>query len=206
MYHKLENFISSLDTGAISEERKILLQPFIEFLISKFSNHGNINLNFICTHNSRRSHFGQIWAQTIARYFQYDHINCFSGGTENTEVFPQVIETFKEQGFKVLKLSEEHNPVYAIKYSDNERPIIGFSKEFDHFFNPRSGFAAIMTCSQADENCPYISGAEIRIALNYDDPKAFDNKPQKAEKYLERSIQIATELKFVFSEVKKALI
>jgi arsenate reductase len=58
-----------------------------------------------------------------------------------------------------------------------------------------------MTCSQADGGCPFIAGAEKRVPITYDDPKAFDHTPQQAEKYHERSLDIATELKYVFSNI-----
>ena len=86
-------------------------------------------------------------------------------------------------------------------FSENEQPIIGFSKTLDDEFNPTSEFAAIMTCTQADEGCPFIAGAEKRIPITFEDPKAFDNTPQEAEKYNERSVQIATEMFYVFSQI-----
>jgi arsenate reductase len=55
-----------------------------------------------------------------------------------------------------------------------------------------------MTCSQADG--PFCS--QKRIPITYEDPKAFDNTPQQAEKYQERSLQIATEMLYVFSQIK----
>jgi arsenate reductase len=33
---------------------------------NKASNQEEIRLNFICTHNSRRSHLSQVWAQTAS--------------------------------------------------------------------------------------------------------------------------------------------
>jgi len=105
-------------------------------------------------------------------------------------------------GFQIKKLSEEKNPVYSIKNGDNNLPIIGFSKTYDDTFNPASNFAAILTCSSADKGCPFISGAEQRIPITFEDPKAFDNTPQQKEKYIERSLQIATELNYVFSQIK----
>ena len=116
-------------------------------------------------------------------------------------MFPMVSQTLTKQGFIVNVLSEGKNPFYSIKFSENEHPVICFSKTFDDDFNPRSEFAAIMTCSHANENCPVVFGCEARIPITYDDPKAFDQSPQQAEKYLERSIQIATELKYVFSKI-----
>ncbi len=44
----------------------------------------------------------------------------------------------------------------------------------------------------------FIAGAEKRIPITFEDPKAFDNTPQQAEKYEERSLQIATEMFYVF--------
>jgi len=159
-------------------------------------------LNLICTHNSRRSHLSQVWAQTMAHYYRLSNIQCYSGGTEATALFPMVSQTLNHQGFNIKTLSEGTNPVYAIKFDDNTPAIIGFSKTFDDSFNAQSDFAAVMTCSHADENCPFIPGANRRIALNYEDPKAFDGTPQQASKYEERSIQIATEMKYVFSSIK----
>ena len=161
-----------------------------------------VRLNFICTHNSRRSHFTQIWAQTLANYFNFN-INCYSGGTEATALFPKVIETLENIGFEICKLSNEKNPVYSIKFSENNHPIVGFSKEMDHSFNPATGFTAVMTCSQADKDCPLVLGAEQRISLPYEDPKVSDGTNKQDIKYLETSTIIATELHYVFSQLNK---
>mgnify|MGYP000397768921 FL=1 len=200
-FNTLNDIISSLDISTISKERKQILDILKTYIQTKKNNHQNINLNFICTHNSRRSHLSQIWAQTMANNFKIKNVFCYSGGTEATAMFTVVEETLKKQGFHIDKLSNEKNPVYAIKFSENNNPIICFSKTFDADFNPSSNFAAIMTCSHADENCPFIAGAEQRIPVRYDDPKAFDNTPQQLEKYRERSLQIATELFYVFSQI-----
>ena len=110
-------------------------------------------------------------------------------------------ETLRNSGFQIKTISKNENPVYTIKYADNEHPIIGFSKKLDDDFNPKSEFAAIMTCDSANEACPFVPGAEKRIPITFEDPKAFDNTPQQSEKYKERSLQIATELFYVFSQI-----
>ena len=138
----------------------------------------------------------------MAKHFNIKNVYCYSGGTEATAMFPMVAKTLTQQGFQIQNLSEGNNPVYSIKYAENEHPIIAFSKKFDDVFNPQSAFAAVMTCSQADVGCPFIAGAEKRVPITFEDPKAFDNTPQQAEKYSERSLQIATELGYVFSMVK----
>lgn len=200
---KINELIQELKPDNISAERKKTLQPLIDLIQDKTANNQEIRINFICTHNSRRSHLSQVWAQTMATYFNIKNVNCYSGGTEATALFPMVAETLKNQGFQIQKLSDTSNPVYAIKFSENEHPVIGFSKSYEDSFNPASQFAAIMTCSQADGGCPFIAGAEKRVPITFEDPKAFDNTPQQAEKYAERSIQIATELFYIFSQINK---
>lgn len=202
LFPKLEESITALDLTSISKERRNLLQPLIDYIQEKVKTQQSVRLNFICTHNSRRSHLSQAWAQAIAAQYKIPGVVCYSGGTEATALFPKAAETLEKQGFEITKLSEEKNPVYSIKFSENEHPVIGFSKTFDHAFNPSSEFGAIMTCSQADEGCPFIAGAEKRFPITYDDPKAFDGTEEQNQKYLDRSTQIATELKYVFSNIK----
>jgi len=197
----IESTVKSLDPDTISTERKAVLQPLIDYLKTKLAKNEPIRLNFICTHNSRRSHLSQIWAQTMAHYFGIDKVTCYSGGTEATAMFPKVAETLSNQGFAILKLSDTDNPVYGVKFAENGHPIICFSKTYDAEFNPNSGFGAIMTCNSANEACPMVLGAEKRFPITYEDPKAFDRTPQQTEKYLERSVQIATELFFVFNRL-----
>ncbi|SEM42874.1 arsenate reductase [Chryseobacterium taichungense] len=203
MYSALINTIEQLQFQNISEERKTTLQPLIDFIQEKTDKGENININFICTHNSRRSHLSQIWAQTGASYFNIPNVYCYSGGTEETALFPQVTDTLITQGFNIFKIADSKNPVYAIKYDDNFLPVIGFSKKYDSPFNPTSGFAAIMTCSQADGSCPFIAGAEKRIPITFEDPKISDNTPDQKKVYAERSLQIASEMFYIFSKIKK---
>ena len=202
LFANIENVISKLSLKNISNERKQILQSLVDYIQQKANSQDAIRINFICTHNSRRSHLSQVWAQTMAFHFGIKNVYCYSGGTEATALFPMAAETLKDSGFHIAALSHGENPIYSIKYADNEPPVIGFSKKFDDGFNPKSGFAAVMTCSQADVGCPFIAGAEKRIPITFEDPKAFDNTPQQAEKYRERSLQIATELLYVFGQIK----
>lgn len=201
LFSEIEKLIKHLKPETISNERKIVLQPLAEFIQTKVSNKQEIRINFICTHNSRRSHLSQVWAQTMANYFNIKNVFCYSGGTESTALFKMVAETLENSGFQVKTISEGNNPVYSIKFAENEHPIIGFSKKLDDDFNPKSQFAAVLTCDSANEACPFVAGAEKRIPITFEDPKAFDNTPLQAEKYNERSLQIATELFYIFSQI-----
>ncbi len=202
MHQNLTTTIESISKITISDERKEVVQSLIEFVQTKIDTQQPIRLNFICTHNSRRSHLSQIWAQTMAFHFGIKNVFCYSGGTEATAMFPKVGETLTNQGFQIQQLNNENNPVYAVKYDEDEAAIICFSKTFDNAFNPKSGFAAIMTCSSADAGCPFITGAEKRLPIRYEDPKAFDGTDLMNAKYAERSIEIASEMYFVFSKIK----
>jgi len=202
LFSKIENTIRSLDFENISLERKTTLQPIVDFIQNKTAYDQQIRLNFICTHNSRRSHLFQIWAQTAAYYYNIKNVTCYSGGTESTALFPEVAATLMQIGFQIKTICEGNNPIYAITYAENELPIIGFSKTYDDNFNPKSEFAAVLTCSQADGGCPFIAGAEKRIIVTYQDPKVFDHTPQQQDQYKERSLQIALEMCYVFSQIK----
>ena len=204
MYKNLVETINNVVAfQSISEERKSTLQPLIDFVQQKVSDKQEININFICTHNSRRSHLSQVWAQVAAAHYVIPKVHCYSGGTEETALFPKIAETLTSQGFSIFKIAHNNNPVYAIKYSDNSLPIIGFSKKYDSPFNPVSEFAAIMTCSQADGGCPFIAGAEKRIPITFEDPKISDNTQEQSKVYADRSLQIATEMFYVFSKINR---
>jgi arsenate reductase len=203
LFAPIETFLTTLPFETLTKERKNTLQPLIEYIQDKVDQQQEIRLNFICTHNSRRSHLAQIWAQTAAAHFKIQKVSCYSGGTEATALFPIVAQTLMQTGFSIQIIGSGSNPIYAIKFGENEPSIIGFSKTYDDDFNPKSAFAAIMTCTQADEGCPFIAGAEKRIAIPFEDPKVFDGTPVQTEKYEERSLQIATELFYVFSQIKQ---
>jgi protein-tyrosine phosphatase/arsenate reductase len=185
----------------ISAERKALLEKLSAYIQSKVDSQSPIHLNYICTHNSRRSHLGQVWAKVAATFYGVENIFTYSGGTEATAFNPNAIEALKTAGFRVEPTNPDVNPVYQVYFSETDFSIC-FSKKFNDEANPKENFAAIMTCSDADENCPFVSGCELRLGSTYNDPKAYDNSPLRSEKYAERSNQIALECLYVFSKIK----
>lgn len=198
IYSEIQKFITDFDSFYPKEDRQKLLLPFRNYVQHKLATKKHLRLNFICTHNSRRSHLAQVWAQTMAIHFKLKDIYCFSGGTEETALNLNIVEVLQNSGFKIEVLAQTQNSVYNIKFADNVHPVIGFSKKYDALFNPKTKFAAIMTCSEADQNCPNVIGAENRFPLNYEDPKLFDNTPLEMAKYEERNQQIAQEMYWVF--------
>lgn len=194
--HELEQRFSQ-----IPSERKELLQQLSAYIRKKKDVNQTINLVFICTHNSRRSHMAQLWAQAAAAYYSIAGVQTFSGGTEETAFYPAAVQAMQELGFEIGKEDAPANPKYTVSYSSDKKPVEVWSKRFDDPANPAAGFCAIMTCSDADDNCPFVPGVEKRIAITYNDPKASDNTPQQAETYKERALQIGSEMFFAFSQV-----
>ena len=195
----LANNIEGILSIDISEDRIAKLQPLIDYIKSKREKGQPIRLNFICTHNSLRSQLAQIWAQTAADYFEIPAF-CYSGGVEVTACNERTIRSLERSGFIISKHGHS-NPIYFILQDKDTRPIIVFSKLYDDVINPHGIFATIMTCSHADENCPFIPGAEARIPVRYEDPKEFDDTDLESIKYDQRSQQIASEMFYVFSRI-----
>jgi arsenate reductase len=189
------------DFEAILQDRKALLDELAIYIKGKLISRREVCLIFICTHNSRRSHMAQIWAQTAAAYYNIPSIKTFSGGTQKTAFNILAVNALKKAGFKIKALSEKSNPKYRVKISKKTSPLICFSKKYSHRSNPQRNFVAIMTCSDADESCPVITGAEYRTTIKYEDPKIFDGTDKAAAAYEHRSRQIGTEMLYVFSKV-----
>ncbi|MBT6440039.1 MAG: protein-tyrosine-phosphatase [Flavobacteriales bacterium] len=192
--------IDDIKTAAISAYRKATLKPLVDYIQAKIDDGSELNLNFICTHNSRRSQFAQVWSAAAADHFNVN-ANSFSGGIEVTACNERTIASLKRSGFQA-KATGSENPHYELSADFIKRPLTVFSKMFDDKTNPTTNFAAIITCSHADENCPFIPGADERIPVRYNDPKGFDNTDMEEQIYDERSNEIATELFYVFSQIK----
>jgi arsenate reductase len=195
--------LASYEAGvdAIPPERKEHLERLVAFVRSKRSAGDTARLLFICTHNSRRSHMGQAWAAAAAAYYGIDHVDAFSGGIEVTAFNPRAMAALERAGFQLANPGGD-NPHVKITYATNRPPLEAFSKKYTDPFNPKENFAAIMTCSHADAECPVVLGASARVAIPYDDPKSSDGTPEETATYDARSRQIASEMLFLFSRVK----
>jgi len=199
----LEQYISALHNDAqnIPDDRKIILAGFADFIRASIDERGSVSLNFICSHNSRRSHLAQVWAQVSAHALGLDQIYCYSGGTDATAIYKSTVEAIAHAGLEVSEIREGPNPIFSAKYANEVPPILLFSKAYSHSFNPKKDFGAIMTCGEADTNCPYIPDALKRIPVTYVDPKASDGQSHEAEYYQETCYRIAREMFYTMSLV-----
>jgi len=191
------------ELGEIPKIRRALLDTLVDLPGFKDPGQRPAPLVFICTHNSRRSQMAQLWALVAARHFSVSGVEAFSGGTEAMAFNPRAVAALRRAGFAIEFFSDGKNPVYEVWYEPEMEPIQAFSKIYDEPPNPTAGFAAVMTCSSADAACPVVPGADARIAIPYNDPKAFDGTEREAEAYDERCAQIAREMLYVFSKIAR---
>ncbi len=186
----------------IPAERKESLDHIAAFIKERKAAGTTAELTFICTHNSRRSHLCQLWAATAAWQFGHDHVRTYSGGTEATAFNPRAVAAVERSGFTVVK-PEGKNPVYEVSFAPEHIAERCWSKKYEDPANPQKDFCAVMTCSEADKNCPIVLGAFDRISLPYNDPKAADGTPEEAARYDERCLQIAAEMFYVMQQAAR---
>lgn len=160
-----------------------------------------VDVVFVCTHNSRRSHMAQLLGLAAARRAGLAKVRTFSGGTEATAFNPRAVNALRRAGFDVSEPGDPgaKNPRYQVRFADGAEPVEAFSKKFTDAPNPASGFIVVMTCSQADAACPFVPGAVTRLAVPYDDPKVADGTPEETARYDERVAQIGRDLAWVFA-------
>lgn len=186
----------------IPADRQKELKKIALFVKSKAAANETAQLTFICTHNSRRSHLAQLWAQTAAAYYDVPGVKTFSGGIEVTACNIRTVNAMKRAGFSVAESSSGKNPVYLLKYSETAEPLRAFSKIYNKDGNPTENYLAVMTCDHADKNCPVVEGSLMRVPVHYVDPKESDGKPEEEATYDERCKQIAREMFYLMSQAK----
>jgi protein-tyrosine-phosphatase len=205
LYPEVQEYVeeSASQFDRIPDERKKELKKIALYIRTHVSSGQPANLTFICTHNSRRSHMSQIWAQVAAAFYGVSHVTTYSGGIESTAFNPRAVAAIERAGLEVEKTNDGANPIYHVRYSPTAAPMTHFSKVYNDAPNPKEGFVAVMTCSSADKNCPTVEGSSLRAAIPYEDPKASDGTDKESSAYDERCRQISRELMYLMSQVKE---
>ncbi|WP_226390464.1 protein-tyrosine-phosphatase [Penaeicola halotolerans] len=198
----LQKTASRIQYDQITADRLAVMEPLIHYIQTQVDLVKPIYLNFICTHNSRRSQISQIWAQTAASYFDIPSVHAVSGGTEATAFHPNAIEAMRSLGYEITQLDQTENPIYQVKYSADSAPLLCYSKVFSEAVPNDTNFAAVMTCDHADDNCPFIPEATIRVPLRYLDPKVSDGTAEARDTYINRALEIGSEIMYIFSRIK----
>jgi arsenate reductase (thioredoxin) len=205
LYPELLQYMSARASAfdAIPDDRKADLARVAEYIRERLSNSEPAKLTFICTHNSRRSHLSQIWAQVAAEFYGLEGVETYSGGTESTALNPRAVAAMQRCGLRITTTDDPAaiNPRYHVLTSDRSAPKVCYSKVYDASPNPIKGYCAVMTCSQADQACPLVMGCDLRVPVRYEDPKDADDTPLEARRYDERCAQICTEMLYMMSLV-----
>ena len=204
---KMQLFVDSISQHleGIDSSRKQELNILADYIQESLQKDTTVQLTYICTHNSRRSHMAQLWAAVAAHYYSVKGVKTYSGGTETTAFNQRSVACLQRQGFEITPLNEDKNTLYAVVFSPKVPAVKSFSKVYNDSNNPQNGFIAVMTCSHADEACPVVNGASKRVAIPYIDPKISDGTTLESQTYYDRSAQIATEAFYVFKRVKNTI-
>lgn len=227
-FETMDKYWQKVETNltTVPVDRQDELKSLANYIAKSIKQDGNVDLMFICTHNSRRSHFGQIWAAAAAHHLGIQGVRTYSAGTEATAFNARAIAAVERAGMiaehipdpillqqqdtgnkqlRFVNAIDLNNKVMMITVGKGAKPVFCFSKTIDHPLNPAADFGAIMTCSSADAACPIVKGANFRVAIPYVDPKVSDGKPEESATYDERCLQIATEMLWVMNVVKQQL-
>ena len=201
MNESLQHTIQRLiDTHSeIPSERRESLSAMGELVLTHLEK-GAVVLNFICTHNSRRSQFSQAWAYAASRWFGIKGIVCVSGGTEVTAFNSRAVRALTGQGFHITMKENSNNPIYLLSLDHGEEMEM-YSKVYAKA--TMEPFVAVMTCNHADANCPIVIGAAARFALPFVDPGRSDGTPDEQKIYMETADLIGREMLFLFSVIKE---
>jgi len=120
---------------------------------------------------------------------------------EVTAFNERAVKALRNAGFIITQKTTVTNPEYAVQFADNIPALNCFSKKYSDSTKPVSRFAAIITCSQADKNCPFVRGAATRFAIHYEDPKLADGTDEGTLVNQQSCKQIATKILYAFSLV-----
>lgn len=191
------------ELDAVPAQRKVVLGKIAADITAQLQAGQAANLTFICTHNSRRSHMSQIWAQTAAYYYGLHQVHAYSGGTEVTACNCRTVTAMRRVGFAITDATTGDNPIYLVRYAEDRPAIRAYSKLYNADGNPTQDFIALMTCSSADKSCPQVKGSIARHAIHYVDPRLCDDTPTETTAYNERCREIAREMFYLMAEVRR---
>ena len=195
--------LKNIDTG-IEKNRKDKLVKLAQVIKRNREQQNIVKVIFICTHNSRRSQFSQVWAYISSLYFKLDFLEFFSGGTEVDSVNLNVINALSNSGLKIEK-KQTGDEVYLLKSSKRDKGINLYSKEYSCKSNPPKHFIAIMTCSDADQMCPVIKGADKKVFLPYPDPRTSEKTGLEKKTYGHINAVVAKEMFYLMKQLKKII-
>lgn len=217
---KVEEHLNLLTTGydMLDETQDAAGRKLVDWIVENYRSGQPLAITCVCTGNSRRSILTATMVNVSAAYYGLPEIRGYSGGTKPSAFNERTVTTLREIGIEVTKLGAEAtrgeaataNPKHRIRWGsgpeNSSMQVIEFSKKYDDASNPSSGFAALIVCGDAEEDCPLIKGASTRISMPYLDPKAYDGTKLEAQKYAERRDDIGRLMLSVMMQARLRLI
>ena len=186
MNNKLDSYIQKIENfKPVKEEEEIIFNT-----INKLNSYLKLcrDIVFVCTHNSRRSIYCEVWGKIIANKYS-KNINFYSAGTKKTSVYGEVIKSFSRLGIK--------SKGNIIQYK--EKSILLKSKTLEEIQLDK--FICIFTCSKAERSCPIDTRSVVNIPLLFDDPKKFDGLKNERIEYQKTCSQIAEKINFILKRI-----
>ncbi len=191
------------ETSAIGAQRTQLLEHAAQQIVDRFQAKQPLYFSVVCTHNARRSQIGQAWLNALATYHGLSNITAFSAGTETSAFHPNAVKALQTIGFQIEGNFEAPNPHYQTKIGEAHPAFEQFSKTLDDPSIPQQDLVAIMVCRSADEACPFVPGASLRLSIPFEDPGKTDQTPEAPAAYLATVEEIGRSFNFLLAEVKQ---
>lgn len=196
----------------IESEHLQSINQLSDWIAKNWTPDSTLHVLITCTGNSRRSILGASMGNLAAAYYGFDNIRFHSGGTIPSAFNKRTIATLKEIGFQIEPTGDEAergdsktpNLIYLVKWGKGLEAV-EFSKRYNVKTNPQSDFSAIMVCSEADQECPTVPGASLRISMTFIDPKLYDEGAFEKSKYAERRDDIGRNFLAVMANARRKL-
>jgi len=193
----------SQETTAIGPQRTQLLEQAARQIVDRFKAEETLHFSVVCTHNARRSQIGQAWLNALASYDGLSNVEAFSAGTETSAFHPNAVKALQTIGFQIGETKEGSNPHYQTQIGEAHPAFTQFSKTLDDPSIPQEHLVAIMVCRSADEACPFVPGASLRLSIPFEDPGKTDQTPEAPAAYLATAEEIGRAFNFLLAEIKQ---
>ncbi len=205
LYPILNEYIRNFpkELRKIPEERRYRLNEIVYFLEDQQQNRAPWQVTFISSNESAAGQMALAWSRAAAYYFGFTDFTPNSGGMVPEQIPVSAILSLEKAGFIIYKAPIGGIDVYRVKYTYNLEPLVMFPKKIDHVKNPANSFMAVVLDSNAELNIKNIRGTYNRLFLEYEDPSGYVGSDMEKEKFDELCRQVAVEMFYVFSQLRK---
>lgn len=202
---QLKDYINIIEKteNSIDTERKNELLEISKYISDKAKNNKEFYPVFICTHNSRRSIFCEVWFWLATKYYNKTNLLPLSAGVDINTINPRTIEALRRAGFDIYKNDKINlNPPYAIILNPKKEVLLINSKKYEFPMVFDKNYCEIMVCSDKEMTCPVFERKSKRFSIPYTDLRTSDNSSTEQKDYDARCKQIAAEMFFIVKNIR----